>query len=294
MPKQLDKFTATWVSHSSITDFLQCPRAYYLKNVYKEPDSGRKIQVITPPLALGSTVHAVLESLSQLPTAERFKTPLVKRFDEAWVGVTGKKGGFFSQSQEQKYRSAGERMLQYVTRHPDLLARPAVKLSSKIPFFWLSSEDEIILCGKLDWLEYLPDSDSVHIVDFKTGKSQESADSLQLPIYLLLAHHVQKRSVARLSYWYLRHKQAPVAQPLPDLEESRQKVLEIAKKIKLARKLGHFVCSKKTGCRACRDLEKVVAGEGELVGVGDYNQSIYILPDTDPQNGQVDQDDRIL
>src|ERR1035437_4279352 len=30
-----DKFNAVWVSHSSIGDFLKCPRLYYLHNVYK-------------------------------------------------------------------------------------------------------------------------------------------------------------------------------------------------------------------------------------------------------------------
>ena len=61
-----DKYTAYWVSHSSINDFLKCPRAYFLKNVYKDPKTGRKIKLISPPLALGQAVHEVVESLSVL------------------------------------------------------------------------------------------------------------------------------------------------------------------------------------------------------------------------------------
>ena len=40
----VDKYTAVWVSHSSMGDFLKCPRAYFLHNVYKDPktDSGKK------------------------------------------------------------------------------------------------------------------------------------------------------------------------------------------------------------------------------------------------------------
>jgi len=72
-----DKFTATWVSHSSIRDFLNCPRAYYLNNVYKDPATNHKIQIVSPALSLGSSVHEVIESLSNLPTKDRFKESLL-------------------------------------------------------------------------------------------------------------------------------------------------------------------------------------------------------------------------
>ena len=43
-----DKFKATWLSHSSIADFLKCPRLYYLRNIYKNPRAGHKITVLLP------------------------------------------------------------------------------------------------------------------------------------------------------------------------------------------------------------------------------------------------------
>ncbi len=52
-----DKYTATWVSHSSMGDFIKCPRAYYLKNMYKNPKTGKKIGIVSPALSLGSAVH---------------------------------------------------------------------------------------------------------------------------------------------------------------------------------------------------------------------------------------------
>ncbi|KKU87195.1 MAG: hypothetical protein UY16_C0035G0009 [Candidatus Gottesmanbacteria bacterium GW2011_GWA2_47_9] len=78
-----DKFTATWVSHTSIADFLNCPRAYYLRNVYRRPETNHKIQLVSPPLSLGSAIHEVLESLSVLPTKVRFTEPLLSKFDLA-------------------------------------------------------------------------------------------------------------------------------------------------------------------------------------------------------------------
>ena len=56
-----DSFTAVWVSHSSIGDYLKCPRAYYLKNIYKDPKNKKKIGIVNPALSLGSAVHEVVE-----------------------------------------------------------------------------------------------------------------------------------------------------------------------------------------------------------------------------------------
>jgi len=178
-----DKYTAVWVSHTSISDFLRCPRAYYLKNIYRDPKTNHKIKLMSPSLALGSAVHEVLESLSVLPRQTRFSGSLIAKFDRAWEKITGKKGGFINADTEYKFKQRGQEMLRRVMNNPGPLSGLAVKIQMDLPQFWLSEEDNIMLCGKIDWLEYLPDSDSVHIIDFKTGKTEEDPDSLQLPIY---------------------------------------------------------------------------------------------------------------
>ncbi|MBD3279351.1 MAG: hypothetical protein GF390_01420 [Candidatus Pacebacteria bacterium] len=279
-----DKYTATWVSHTSINDFLQCPRAYYLKNVYKDPHTNHKIQLMTPPLALGQAVHEVVESLSVLPTEKRFQESLIAKLDQVWSKITGKKGGFSNQSQEQRYKNRAEEMLRRIMDNPGPLNNLAVKIKADLPQFWLSSTDEIILCGKIDWLEYLPDEDSVHIIDFKTGKNTESEQSLQLPIYHLLVHHTQKRPVSKASYWYLANSDKLEEKKLPDLDQAHEQVITIAKKIKTARKLNHFKCPKgDRGCFACQPMEKIIQGEAVKVGVNDFNQDIYVLNSTDQQ-----------
>jgi len=168
-------------------------------------------------------------------------------------------------------------MLKRVSDNPGPLTNLAVKIKMNLPHFWLSEEDNIILCGKIDWLEYLPDINSVHIIDFKTSKTNENPDSLQLPIYRLLVHHCQNYKIVKASYWYLERDNKPVEQPLPDLEESRQKVLKIAKQIKLARQLKVFKCPHKNGCHACRPMEAIIRGEGKFVGTGSFKEDIYII-----------------
>lgn len=272
-----DKYSAVWVSHSSISDYLACPRAYYLKNIYRDPKTNHKVMFMQQPLALGQAVHEVVESLSVLPVGERFTESLLAKFERVWQGVSGKRGGFRDTEEEEAFKSRGVAMLRRVMENPGILRNKAIKIRQDLPSFWLSEEDNIILCGKIDWLEYLSELDSVHIIDFKTGKFDEDGDSLQLPIYLLLATNCQTHPVARASYWYLARDNEPQEVRLPELEEAKKRVMEAARTIALARKLDRFVCKHREGCRACTPYEAIVAGRAEFVGVGGYKQDIYIL-----------------
>lgn len=276
MEEKKDKFKAVWVSHSSMRDFLNCPRLYYLRNVYKDPVTRHKITVMTPPLALGQIVHDVIEGLSVLPVEDRLKVSLVKKFDTIWDKVSGKKGGFKNKNQEEEYKEKGRRMLKKVEANPGPVLKKAIKIKQDLPHYWLSEEEEIILCGKIDWLEYLEDKDGVHIIDFKTGSKEEDEDSLQLPIYHLLARNTQSKDVHKASYWYLDKEDSPREMNLPNPAESKEKVFKLAKRVKLARQLEHFKCPE-GGCFYCTPLEMVVKGKGELVGESEYRQDIYIL-----------------
>jgi ATP-dependent helicase/DNAse subunit B len=279
-----DKFSATWVSHTSISDFLNCPRAYFLKNVYRDPVTKHKVQLMSPALALGQIVHDVLESLSTMPSSDRFKESLVHVFNRRWQKVTGKRGGFTTSDQEERYRKRGEAMMRRVMENPGPLTRLAVKIKQDLPQFWLSEPDNIILCGKIDWMEYLPDQDAVHIIDFKTSKKEEESSSLQLPIYHLLVNRCQQRRVAQASYWYLELNDELTSKELPDLAIAEAEILQIAKKLKLARQLERFKCPQgEDGCFHCRSMEKIVRGQAELVGTNDFGQDIYILLEHDKE-----------
>lgn len=272
-----DKFSATWVSHSSISDFLVCPRAYFLKNVWKRPETKHKVQIVNPPLSLGSAIHEVVEALSVLPTKSRFNEPLLPKFDIVWEKYTGKVGGFFDVETEYKYKTRGQEMLRKIEKNPGPLANLAVKINMDLPYYWISEEDNIILCGKIDWLEYFPETDSVKIIDFKTSKHEENESSLQLPIYHLLVHNCQKRKVDGAFYWYLESSDKPVAKTLPDLETASKKILKIAKEIKLARALNRLECPN-GGCKYCGPLEKIYIGQADYVGVNAFGQDCFVLP----------------
>lgn len=288
-----DKYSAVWVSHTSINDFLKSPRLYYLRHVYRDPQTKHKIKLMSPALALGQAVHEVLESLSVLPTKDRFNKPLLELFETAWKKVNGIKGGFHNETIERDYKNRGMQMLQTVEKQKRALAKPAVKIKESLPHYWLSPEKNIILCGKIDWLEYVPESDTVHIIDFKTGKGKEEDGSLQLPIYHLLVKNTQKRNVSKASYWYLEEEDENkqlIEKQLPDLQEAHDTILAIAEKIKTARQLGIFKNISDTFDRVAEPYEKILRGEATFVGVDEFNYDIYVIkPGSD-----IDEDSVIL
>jgi ATP-dependent helicase/DNAse subunit B len=285
MSDTINSYSAVWVSYSSITDFLSCPRMYYLRNVYRNPKSGKKMTIMAPPLALGQAVHDVLEIISKKPVESRFDEPLLTLYESTWKNVTGKLGGFTNIDDEEKMNKRGADMIRRILKHPGPIKQKALKLKEDLPRLWLSEEDNIILCGKVDWLEYLSDTDSLHIIDFKTSRKEEEGNSLQLPIYTVLVSGVQKRKVDKISYWYLELSDELVGQTIPDLDTSKAEILSIAKEIKLARALNRFKCPRGSGCRHCEPFEAILRGEGEMVGADKYGNELFILSKKDVDVG---------
>ncbi|KKW41126.1 MAG: hypothetical protein UY91_C0026G0001, partial [Parcubacteria group bacterium GW2011_GWB1_55_9] len=155
--------------------------------------------------------------------------------------------------------------------------------NSMPPNFVLDEDENIVLCGLIDWLEYVPADDSIRIIDFKTGKNEEDGDSLQLPIYLLLLQALQKRRVSGAAYWYLEKNDTPTDVLLPDADEAREKVLALARRVKDAREGRAYDCPRSgrssgpAGCFACEPYEAILRGEAEYLGVAGYGQDAYLV-----------------
>lgn len=276
-----DKYSAVWVSHSSISDFLKCPRLYYLKNIYKN-ERGKKITLTSPALSLGIAVHETVEGLKNYKVEERFSKPLQETFEKEWAKVSGKMGGFKTGAEEAEVKERGKNMVLRVAKNPGPLLNKTIKLPASRngmpPNYFISQEDNIILNGKIDWLEYIESDDSLRVIDFKTGKNEEKKDSLQLPIYMLLLTALQKRKISGAAYWYLDKDNSPVDVPLPDIKKAHNIVLAHARKVKEAREKNEFNCPRGPGgCFACKPMEKILKGEAEFVGIGNYGQEIYIV-----------------
>jgi PD-(D/E)XK nuclease superfamily len=265
-------------------DFIRCPRAYYLHNIYKDPKTNHKINLVSGALSLGVSVHNTLEALKDIRMEDRFSRNLYEDLEAEWAKVSGKMGGFKSAEEEEIAHARAVAMIDRVMKSPGPLARKTVRLKSgdngMAPNFFLSDDDNIILNGRIDWLEYFEEDDSVRVIDFKTGKNEESAESLQLPIYLLLLDALQKRKVRDAAYWYLEKENegAWVVKNLPSVEVAKEKVLAVARKVKEAREKKEFMCHNgEAGCYTCLPFEAILCGDAEYLGVGGFGQDLYFL-----------------
>lgn len=270
-----DKYKAVWVSYSSISDYLKCPRAYYLKNIYKNPESGKKIEIVNPALALGSSIHAVIEPLSSIEPLTRFSGDLIKTFDSELSKYKGEKGGFHDDEEYELLKQKGHKMLNNLVKNKHILEKPTYLQNDELLHEWLSKENEIIICGKIDWVNIDPVTNELSVIDFKTSKKEEQ-NELQLQIYAVLLYILKKETKNNFNYWYLDLFEELTPANLPDLKDSIKNILNIALTIKDARKHNSFTCHR-NGCFSCADYEEVVNGNAKMIGLGNYNREVYIV-----------------
>ncbi len=264
-----------WISYSSISDFNSCLRLYYFKNIYRNPKTGNRIQLINPYLALGSAVHETIDEIINLTPSRRVKTPLLKRYDKVWRRYSGKSGGFISEKQEDEFRKRGSQMIKRFSKS-SLIKKRALKKKNDLPK--ISLFKGIDLVGSFDWVEVLKNG-NLHIIDFKTGRSQEKSNSWQLPIYQLLAQEEYGKKVDKLSYWYLEKNKKKTFDNKLDIDNFFDKIKEKALEIKEVVDKKSFSCdSRYHRCYWCRPYEEILSGKAEYVGVDSQRgKDIYFL-----------------
>lgn len=270
---------AVFISPSSLSDFEKCPQLYYYRNVYRSP-RGLKIQIINPALSLGQAIHDTLELFLKLPVVERSREALREKFDFSFSSLAGEKGGYLSPEEEEAHKSRGKEMLERFWKNEHFKKTE----QEKIPGFpKMELGNDLILTGKLDWLE--KENDYYHLIDFKTGKNEEKEDSPQLPIYAVLISGLFKTDKVKGSYWYLDKEETIRDFSLPDLKETLTYLKNKGEIIKMVRSTNSFRCqSGGESCWACRDMLAVAQGKGKLVSMDPINrkQEIYILSKETP------------
>lgn len=277
IPKQKYEFIkdALWISYTGLKDFLKCPRSFYLKNRYKDPKSGYKIQITSPYLTLGSLVHdAVKWYLQTGRTADL--DDIIKKFRNHWLKYRGKRGGFRSREEEGDFGKRGLSMLDNFYKNREVLEknRPAYD------FLRYILDDKIVLNGKLDFVGELPDG-SLHILDFKTG-SKDEEDSTQLHTYAILAESNFQKPVSKISYWYLDRDSAPKEAVLDPLPEKLEWLKNKAKEVEEAVKKNNWVCTEgDSPYNECKKYEAIIAGKGEFqFSDTEFKKDTYFLDQT--------------
>lgn len=263
---------AVLISFTSLNDFLKCSRSYYLKNLYRDPKQGYRLQIISPHLTLGATIHDTLKwflEADEKPSREE----TIGKFKNFWRKYRLKRGGFVSKEEEGDFGKRGLKMLDNFLNHTSVLEPCAPFLH--FPKFKLV--DNIILFGNMDFVGECEDG-TLHVVDFKTGSKDEES-GLQLNIYAILAEANLQKPVSKASFWYLDREDEPksiVLDPLDgQIEWLKQKGIELKKAVLE----NNWVCIKSPDlCRDCRDYQALLDGKGEFLFSDDnYKKDVYYL-----------------
>lgn len=271
-PKQEYIKNPIFISFTSLKDFLNCPRSYYLKNIYRDPKSGNRIQVASPYLSLGSIVHDSVKwflEIDEKPTLDG----LIRKYRGLWPKFSGKRGGFSTREEEGNFGSRGLKMLENFYKNWQVLGKGAPAITfPKYPLL-----DNMVLMGNFDFVGEKMDG-SLQIVDFKTSVNDEK-EPLQLYIYAILAESNYGKNVTSAGFWYLDRDDEPREIVLDPLEPKLEWLKEKAKELKKAIEERMWVCSRGDElCRDCKDYQAIVDGKGEFQFTDHrYKKDVYYL-----------------
>ena len=270
-PKQYIK-DALWLSYTALKDFLKCPRAYYLKNRYRNIETGNRLQIASAPMTLGSLVHDAIKWYLQTNRVASLDD-VIKKFRNHWLKYQGKKGGFVSREEEGDFGKRGLAMLDNFYKNREILE----KNIPSFDFLRFMLDEKIVLNGKLDFLGERSDG-SLHVLDFKSG-SKDEEDSTQLHTYAILAKSNFQKPVSKISYWYLDRDNGPKEAVLDSLEDKLVWLKEKALQIQKAIKEDNWVCIKgEKLCNDCRNYQAIISGEGEFqFSDEEFKKDVYFL-----------------
>lgn len=275
VPKQSTGFIkdAIYVSHTSLKDFAKCPRAYYLKNIYRNPQTKFKLQIASPYITLGATVHDVLDWYLKLSQKPATKDEVFNQFRAFWRKFTGRNGGFVSRAEEAMFGNRGLKMIENFLENWQVLEKLVPPL--KFPKYVLHGD--VVLVGNFDFVGQKADG-SLHIVDFKTGARDEE-NSVQLYLYAILAESNFQKPVSKLSFWYLDRDSKPREVVLDPLASTLEWLEQQTKQIKQAVKRNEWYCVRGENlCRDCREYQALIDGVGELMfSDASFKKDVYFL-----------------
>ena len=154
----------------------------------------------------------------------------------------------------------------------------------------------------MDWIEYLDESKSLRVIDFKTGRNEEKEESMQLFIYKLLIEKLGcKWPVSSGAYWYFdngivteknisdENKMDEIVNKIIKIGiEIRDKKFEWSESANYGRGgwqekkdfVSNFKCVSMDGpCRSCADYEKILSKDpsAEYMGVDMYGKDSYFI-----------------
>lgn len=163
-------FRAQGISVTALNNYLECPWAYFYRNLVRIPEAPNK------HLAFGNAVHAALKSYFDAfddgadgaRGADRGKAYLVQRFEESLAREP------ITESEYEEALAKGRRALPLF--YDEYHAAWPRRALNEVRIEPVALADGTLINGKLDRIEFLEDgagaaeAAAVRVIDYKTGK----------------------------------------------------------------------------------------------------------------------------
>ena len=254
-------------SPSKLGLFEKCPKSYhftYLDPIYSKmkADLRKMPENIFSFFTLGRAVHNAITLFFHAQEDDRTWENLKNTLKGTWTSEAqwnkkpplGESGGFKTLEEEREAYNQGLLMLKkFFSIYPKNLKityLPTPDIRHSIQDFQdliTPINENFDISGKFDLITENED-ESLHIIDFKTGKSEDSG-SFQLKFYKVLAEEKFKRPVNKASFFFLRSGNQK------EFELDKQDVNglkdEIIKKIDLINQTKEFEPKPSNSCKFC-------------------------------------------
>lgn len=216
-------------SYSAITTFENCPMAFRFRYLEKRPEA-----FVTVETHMGRVVHAVLFQAYAAGPAAVPATELGANYRELWMQTDTQRLHIVRQdaSLEEYFQSGLDMLLAYQKRVMANDRRPSLGLEKD---FLLELSKGIFFRGVVDRIAR-QENGCLRVIDYKTGRTGDPMDSLQLPAYALFAFTLTGDQSVELCFEDLREQVTKtVLFPRVHVDGVKQQLVHSIETIRLAK-----------------------------------------------------------
>ena len=229
-------------SFSQIASFANCPLQYKNNFILRIPvpekqslQFGRLMHNVLKdfltPLMVDTIAQMSLFGASMQSKPELNLRGLMKIYRERWVD-----SGYDSEKERNEYKEKGGNALKGFFENLDLNNLPKVVAIEKAFLLKIASASgDFVMRGSIDRVDELGDG-SLEIIDYKTGNAKEKLiadDKRQLIIYKIALEEIYKKTVSKLTFYYLENSTSVSFESgVKDEEKVREKLIESVAEIR--------------------------------------------------------------
>ena len=251
------------LSPSRAADFKQCPLLYRFRAIDRLPEPPSTAQL------RGSLVHAVLEQLYAMPSADRIYDAAMSLVDPSWAAATATNPGLADQltsEQQTKVLSEAQSLLRSYYRLEDPTRFDPQSCEQRIE---VELADGVMLRGFVDRIDVAATGE-MRVVDYKTGRAPSAVRTMaeakalfQMKFYAVALLRSRGVLATRLRLIYLADGQILDYEPgLDELERFEKTLTAIWRAIESAGATGEFRANQTRLCAWCTHQSRCPAFGG--------------------------------